>query len=79
PSLEKMASDPVYEKFVFPAYNKALHEKELALQQVKQERQEKKLALQQVEQERQEKELAQQKVAKMAEQLRKLGIVQDKL
>jgi len=100
PSLEKMASDPVYEKFVFPAYNKALHEKELALQQVKQERQEKELALQQVEQERQEKEqerqekererqekeqerqekeLAQQKVAKMAEQLRKLGIVQDKL
>jgi len=62
-----------------------LNEKELALQQVKQERQEKELALQQVElerqekeQERQEKELAQQKVAKMAEQLRKLGIVQDK-
>ena len=72
PSLEKMASDPVYKKFVFPAYNKAL-------QQVKQERQEKELALLQVELERQEKELAQQKVAKMAEQLRKLGIVQDKL
>jgi len=54
-------------------------EKELALQQVEQERQEKQLALQRAEQEHQEKELAQQKVAEMVEQLRKLGIVPDKL
>jgi hypothetical protein len=88
PSLKKIACDPVYEKFAFPAYKKALQqveqerqEKELALQRADQEcrekereRQEKELALQRAEQERQEKELAQKKVAKMTEQLRKLGI-----
>ena len=99
PELSEMTCDPVY-KFVFPAHRKALQEKEqerrekeLALQQAKQERQEKEqerqekeLALQRAEQEcqekeqeRQEKELAQQNAAKMAEQLRKLGIDPDKL
>ena len=79
PDLSEMACDPVYEGFAFPAYKKALQEKE-------QERREKELALLQVEQERQEKErerrekeLAQQKVAEMAEQLRKLGIDPDML
>jgi len=60
PLLTEMACDPVYETFAFPAYKKAL-------QEVKRERREKELALQKV-------ELAQQKMAKMAEQLRKLGI-----
>ena len=71
PELSEMTCDPVYE-FVFPAHRKALQEKE-------QERREKELALQRAEQERQEKELAQQNAAKMAEQLRKLGIEPDKL
>ena len=92
PEQKEMACDPVYE-FVFPAHRKALQEKEqerrekeLALQRAEQERQEKEqerqekeLALQRAEQERQEKELAQQNAAKMAEQLRKLGIEPDKL
>ena len=83
---------PAYKKALHDV-EQARREKELALQQAEQERQEKererqekKLALQQAEQERQEKErerqekeLAQQKVAKMAEQLRKLGIDPDEL
>jgi len=64
PELSEMTCDPVYE-FVFPAHRKALQEKE-------QERREKELALQRAEQER-------QNAAKMAEQLRKLGIDPDKL
>ena len=86
PEQKEMACDPVYEKFVFPDYKKVLlekeqerQEKELALQRAEQERREKELALQRAEQERQEKELAQQNAAKMAEQLRKLGIDPDKL
>ena len=93
PSLKEIACDPVYETFAFPAYKKALQEIEQERQQKERERHEKELALQQVEQERREKErerqekelalqraeLAQKKAAKMAEQLRKLGIDPDEL
>jgi len=72
PSLKKMACDPVYETFAFPAYKKALQEVEQERREKERERQEKELALQRA-------DLAEQKVAKMAEQLRNLGIEPDEL
>jgi hypothetical protein len=49
-------------------------EKELALRRVEQERQEKELALRRVEQERQARERAEEETARLAQQLRALGI-----
>jgi hypothetical protein len=72
PSLKEIACEPVYETFAFPAYKKALLQVEQERREKERERQEKELALQRA-------DFAQQKVAKMAEQLRKLGIEPDEL